>query len=202
MQPHWNRVHATIDKVVGRLASAGIARLSFRLLAYRDHTCDDVPLEMSDWTPDPKVLRTYAGSLVARGGGDLPESVHLALEQALAEPKLTALVLIGDAPPRPQHEGLTEASALGQAGRPVYAIPLAEPARGPFQQIAERSGGRLLDASNAADELAELIGLSIAHRAGRESLKRYVAGPALGPAAGRIAKRLLLEAGPGEGSRA
>lgn len=193
MQPYWNHVCGTLHHIVDRLLAVH-RHLALRVVAYRDDCDGDRIIEDSGWSGDADPLARFVGRVRCAGGGDWPEAVDCALQVAVNEQQpVTAVVLIGDAPPHERRDGLAEARQLKAQGRPVFPIVVggAADTRQAFQAIASVSGGRLVDLEKL-DELYDVLGVVLAHSAGpgvmADYMKRY--GGLLGPGARRAVRML------------
>lgn len=147
MQPYWDRVRREIGRVLDGLAASG-ARVAIRVVAYRDVSDGAAVVEKSEWSASTDTLRRFVEGVQCDGGGDTPESVEYGLRAALAEPELTGVVLIGDAPPHRQAtgpwDGEVEARELKSRGAPIYAVAVGgiDQTVAAFTRLAELSGGR------------------------------------------------------------
>jgi hypothetical protein len=195
MQPYWTHVRATLDQIIERLLPVH-GDMTLKIVAYRDDCDGPRIIESSGWSADAQTLAAFVGLVACAGGGDTPEAVDRALQVAQAEQDdLSAVVLIGDAPPHPERDGCSEARALGTQQRPVFPIAVggAENTREAFGAIARLSGGRMIDLDKI-EELYDVLGVVLARAAGPSAfegyLKRYA--PSLTPG-GQRAARLLTD---------
>lgn len=101
----------------------------YALVLYRDEG-DEYVVRSSDFTGSLESFRTSLSRQSAHGGGDEPEAVHLALEQA---EKLSwregntarVLFLVGDAPPHDPFTGRTFEAIQGLRREGVRVYPVA-----------------------------------------------------------------------------
>lgn len=127
-------------------------RLELGLVAYRD-AGDDYLTRTWPATSDLDAFYAALAGLTARGGGDEPEAVDAALEDALtrglpgaAGPRTArAVVLVGDAPPHPGrvsrvHELIAQGAAQGVAVHSIYCGE-DEGTAALFARLAATSGG-------------------------------------------------------------
>ncbi len=175
MQPYWDNVSGSLREICSRLSLIGGAP-SVRITAYRDDCDGDRILEQTRWTTDVADLHGFISHIVCSGGGDTPEAVDRALSTALTHQEhIDVVILVGDAPPHSDRNGLHEAARLGEMKRPVYPIVVggSADARKAFGEIARLSGGKLLELHRLED-LFELLGVLLAHSLGKEALRTYV----------------------------
>lgn len=194
MQPYWNHLCGTLHRVVNRLLSVH-QDLLLKIVAYRDECDGDRVIVGSEWTRDNTALGAFVGNCRCDGGGDWPEAVDRALAVALDEHDVSAVVLIGDAPPHAERDGRDEAQRLGALTRPVFPIVVGDAAdtRAAFQEIARLSGGRRLDLERL-DELFDVLAAVLAYAGGPEVLADYVARfEKLLTPGGRRAVRMLTD---------
>jgi len=178
MQPHWNHVCGTLHQIVERLLSVQ-RDLALKIVAYRDDCDGDRVIEASDWSREAGTLGEFVGRVRCGGGGDWPEAVDRALSVAVGEQSaVSAVVLIGDAPPHEGRDGTAEARRLGELRRPVFPIVVggATDTRQTFGEIARLSGGRPVDLTRLED-LYDVLSIVLAYSAGpgvmADYLKRY-----------------------------
>jgi hypothetical protein len=154
----------------------------FALVSYRDHPPQDSSYvtRVFPFTPDVAEMQQYVSTMSASGGGDGPEAVTAALDDALNlpwRPNATKVaVLIADAPPHglePTGDGFPEgdpegrdplelARTMAAHGITVYAVG-CEPALGSYRfardfmcSLAEITGGQAV-ALSSAKNLADVI---------------------------------------------
>ena len=146
----WQEAQVALKQAVDEIKTRTYTPFQIKVVAYRDHTCDLVPVEESDWSNDTEYLKNFISGIRSTGGGDFPESVGLGLAPAV-QSGASLVVLIGDAPGRRESEGFTEAKALGGQSCPVYALYVDEHELtvAAFQHIARLSGGKALHLRNA-----------------------------------------------------
>jgi hypothetical protein len=161
MGPWWDMAQASLKKAVDEVASRTNTPFQVKVVAYRDHTCDRVPVQESDWSNDTEYLKDYIKHISCNGGGDYPESVGRGLAPA-AQSDACMVILIGDAPGRRESDGLYEAKILGSQKCPVFALHCTDEKRlvENFRAIAKLSGGKamlLRDAKNMTDIFSALL---------------------------------------------
>ncbi len=124
------------------------------LVAYRDRG-DDYVTRVVDLSPDLDSMYAQLMSFTAGGGGDTPESVNRALDDAVNRISWSAdsssykvVFLVGDAPPhmdyqddRKYPDSLREAAAKGIVVNTIQCGDMAA-TMAPWQQIASLGGGR------------------------------------------------------------
>ena len=114
-----SRVHRMFPNVEQRYA----------LICYRDEGDDYVVRNVIDFTSSPPDFRAKLAAQSAKGGGDTPEAMHLALENSLKlnwrrENTARVMFLVADAPPHHPHiqRAMTAVSDLRQKGVAVYPL--------------------------------------------------------------------------------
>jgi len=96
---------ASIMDIAEKVKASEKADVRFSYIAYRDHPPQDMSLvtKVHEFTTNPRTMRNYLSLYQAQGGGDGPEAVAEALNDALSlEYRKNAIkicVLIADAPP-------------------------------------------------------------------------------------------------------
>ena len=92
-----------------------VETLRIKVIAFRDYGVDDEPMVQSEFftLPDQNdEFRAYVAGIEAKGGGDIPEAVHTALEVGLTQlqwhssaySKMAFIIL--DAPAHKDHPGV------------------------------------------------------------------------------------------------
>jgi len=197
MQPYWNHLCGTLHSMVDRLLSVH-PHLLLKIVAYRDDCDGSRVIVGSEWTRSAAVLGEFVGKCRCEGGGDWPEAVDRALAVALGEQDaLSAVVLIGDAPPHAERNGRDEARRLGALKRPVFPIVVggAGDTRAAFDEIARLSGGKRLDLERL-EELFDVLAAILAYAGGADVMAEYVAKyDRLLTPGGRSAVRMLTDGG-------
>merc|ERR1719463_920547 len=171
-----------ICDIVTKVAVSECADVRFALVSYRDHPPQDSTYvtRVFPFTAAVEEMQEYVGTMSAQGGGDGPEAVTAALDDALRlpwRPNATKIaVLIADAPPHglePTGDGFPNGDPEGRDpleiarrmagdGITVYAVG-CEPALGGFRfardfmcSLAEITGGQAV-ALSSAERLADVI---------------------------------------------
>lgn len=169
------RIWALADEMAG---PGRQARVRLGLVGYRDRG-DDFVTRVHPFTEDMDAFSAALASLQAGGGGDTPESVNQALNEAVTRLAWSAeagvyrvIFLVGDAPPHtdypgdvPWEQSVRLAAQRGirlntiqcgelQQTRPVFEA-MARLGEGRYAAIAQ-DGGMLALASPMDDELARL----------------------------------------------
>lgn len=157
----WQQAQKALKQAVDEISSRTNTPFQCKVVAYRDHTCDSVPLDQSDWSNDTEYLKDYIGHIRCNGGGDYPESVGIGLSPAV-QSGASMVILIGDAPGRSNSTGFEEARALGKQHCPVFALYTDKDPRlvASFRDIASLSGGKamlLTDAKSMTDIFSALL---------------------------------------------
>jgi hypothetical protein len=171
-----------ICHIATRVATSECADVRFALVSYRDHPPQDSTYvtRVFPFTAELEEMQQYVATMEAAGGGDGPEAVTAALDDAYKlpwRPNATKIaVLIADAPPHglePTGDGfpngdpegrdpLAIARQMAAAGITVYAVG-CEPALGGYRfardfmcSLAEITGGQAV-ALSCAERLADVI---------------------------------------------
>ena len=153
MHNEWGMAKTALAKAVDEIKRHTSVPFQVKVIAYRDITCDPVPVEQSDWSNDTSYLKEYIEKMLCSGGGDLPESIDIGLQTSIQD-RPNQIILIGDAEGRYESPGYYEASELGRTNCPIYALwvrknPSAIKA---FKELARLSGGKAM--ALTGDELA------------------------------------------------
>jgi Mg-chelatase subunit ChlD len=159
------RLKSSIDSVASRISQLpGQPSLRFAMTTYRD-VGDDYVTRNTDFTSDVSTFRKELAKVQAGGGGDVPEAVDEALDDALGAPSwrpagsATQLVfLIGDAGPHLERQVRRgyDRTAIDANARGIKIFPVASSnsddlAEGVFRQIAQFTGGRFVFLSYGAN---------------------------------------------------
>jgi hypothetical protein len=161
MWPYWDMAKSAMMRILRELSTRAACPIEINLIAYRDATCDSVPLEQSYFSNSMTKLEEWASDIRCFGGGDYPESVDLALKQCL-DKDLVQVICIADAPGRPETPGFAEAEKLGQKNIPIFGLycTTQQDLREYWERIAKLSGGKafhLKDASSMADIIGVIL---------------------------------------------
>merc|ERR1719261_697131 len=178
-------IHAAqqhICDIVTKVAVSECADVRFALVSYREHPPQDETYvtRVFPFTAAVEEMQQYVGTMSAQGGGDGPEAVTAALDDALRlpwRPNATKVaVLIADAPPHglePTGDGFPNGDPEGRDplqlcremaahGITVYTVG-CEPALGGYRfardfmcTVAEITGGQAI-ALSSATLLADVI---------------------------------------------
>jgi hypothetical protein len=145
------------------------------VVAYRDHPPQDTVIVEYDDFATPDIAQKNVNKLSPQGGGDGPEAVYDGIITACK--KLTwryhsrkIAVLIGDAPPHGcgmSGDGFpkgcpcgdtTESSAAAceENNITLYAVPLTSYANESFKRLANLTGGKAYDASQATQAVKNI----------------------------------------------
>jgi Mg-chelatase subunit ChlD len=159
------RLKSSFDSVASRInALDGQPNLRLAMTVFRDEG-DAFVTQSTDFTPDVAAFRSALAKVQAGGGGDVPEALDEALDDALAKASwrpagdATQLVfLVGDAGPhieRQVRRGYNE-TAIDAANRGIKIFPVASSnsddlAESVFRQIALTTGARFVFLSYGAN---------------------------------------------------
>jgi hypothetical protein len=135
--------------------------LRFGYTAYRDLD-DEYVTRTSDFTADVDAFVDDLGGLRAEGGGDTPEALSEALEEALAAPSwrdgdtVSLVFLVADAPPQLDREADYAVEVIRAAAQGIKIVPLASSGldnQGEyvFRQLAQITGAPFLFLTYGAD---------------------------------------------------
>jgi len=174
MNKLWGNARQTITTIVTRMKElteeyARKHQLSsvdfqFQWIAYKDYS-DTPVLQKSGWTSDANLLQQFINRIQCEGGGgDGPEAVEHALQEARQDHESTPIsrvILIGDAPPHPEKAGeklpshnhilktdyMEEARKLKALDVPVFCFRVGDWVRAwdTFKEIATVTGGEVED---------------------------------------------------------
>ena len=149
MGPVWTMAKKAAKQSIDEIKRKASCPIQVRIIAYRDITCDTNFIESSEWSDDTLYLREFIDKMGCQGGGDYPESVDVGLMEALID-RPNQIILIGDAPGRPESPGFKEAEAAGQTECPIFALYTDEDAKlvKNFTRIAKLSGGKAMHLKN------------------------------------------------------
>ncbi len=146
------RIQETIDSIAQRIdAFDPRPQIRYGLVAYKDEGDDYVTRPVA-FTTDLAAFRSELNALSAQGGGDTPEAVDAALEDALLTmawsdtPAVRLAFLVADAGPHTYQQtqftyldGAREAVARGVKIYPIAASNTDAPAEYVFRQLAQQT---------------------------------------------------------------
>ena len=169
------------------------ARLGF--VAYRDRRKYDledyeyavkyIPLTKLD-TEGVRRLERFMRDCEAYGGGDIPEAVRDGVSAAVSrglwrDGTKKVIIVVGDAPPRPEDDGLTRTYELcrrwhEQSGGTVSAIDTTGGSRilDEFRKMAAAGGGESSSLSSEKDIIQELVVCAFGSKWRRELTRIYL----------------------------
>ena len=158
MGDELSQIQATIGEIAARIKSLpGSPSVRYGLVAYRDRG-DDFVTRRHDFTEDLATFKQRLGTLAASGGGDYPEALNPALNEAVnllswddGEAVRLAFV-VGDAPPQlndpqdqvPYSRSMVKALEKGIKIYPLAASGLDALGEYVFRQLAQFTGGKFL----------------------------------------------------------
>lgn len=174
MSPVWSSTKKHIDRVIQRVTEMG--NFQMRWLAYRDYCDGQKIIESSSWTSNTAILLRFIESIYCHGGGDAPEAVEKALSIAADDDQTTRIILIGDAPPHADRDYREQAARLAQLKRPVFSFVVGDDCetKRTFAEISQITGG-VSTQLTSADELIDLVCLTMAHEMGGKSyVEKYL----------------------------
>ena len=121
---------AEVDDVLGKVKTANpTAHIELAIMMYRD-TTDEYVTRYSDFTTDIESQRAFLAKQSAVGGGDTPEAVDVALEQAIIEKQWSSnatklLFHVADAPAHDQDVQSWNTSVMAAASNGIKIISVA-----------------------------------------------------------------------------
>jgi hypothetical protein len=157
MGDELGQIQATIGEIAARIKSLpGSPAVRFGLVAYRDKGDDFVTLK-HDFTDDLAVFKTGLNALAAAGGGDYPEALNPALNEAVNQlswddgEAVRLTFVVADAPPQvnvtqdvPYTTSMVQALEKGIKIYPLAASGLDRFGEYVFRQLAQFTGGKFL----------------------------------------------------------
>lgn len=155
MGDELSQVQATIGEIAARIKSLpGAPAVRFGLVAYRDEGDDFVTLK-HDFTDDLSLFKTRLNALAAAGGGDYPEALNPALNEAVNQltwddgEAVRLTFVVADAPPNvgqgvPHTTSMVQALSKGIKIYPLAASGLDWLGEYVFRQLAQFTGGKFL----------------------------------------------------------
>ena len=141
----WNTAKTALKQAVDEIQSSTTVPIEIKVIAYRDHIYDSVPLEASNWSNDTDYLKDYISKIPCQGGGDYPESIGHAFAAIKGDQILPSqVILIGDAPSKEGSWGYAEAKYFGSQKCLIYALYTDKDPRlvDCFKEFARLSGGK------------------------------------------------------------
>jgi hypothetical protein len=146
----WNMAQTAVKQAVDEIKARTFVPFQVKIVAYRDRVCDSMWIEESVWSDDTDELKRFISNIHSHGGGDTPESVDEGLK-AVMQCGTNQVILIGDAPPRPENDCTREAYTMGTDKCPVYALYITDTPKRSFEMIARLSGGKAFPLNRASD---------------------------------------------------
>ncbi len=157
MGDELGQIQATIGEIAARIKSLpGSPAVRFGLVAYRDEG-DDFKTRRHDFTDDLDVFKTRLNALAAAGGGDYPEALNPALNEAVNQlswddgESVRLTFVVADAPPQvnvpqdvPYTTSMVQALEKGIKIYPLAASGLDRLGEYVFRQLAQFTGGKFL----------------------------------------------------------
>lgn len=196
----WNQACQGLDKLVSRVSTL-IPGIKISLTAYRDY-CDKNDLgilESLQPTTDIDAMNRFINGVKCDGGGDTPEAVELALEQALGRQK-SFVVLVGDAPPHGVEDDIVEkdyrkiAESLAQQEIKVYTVMAGHHSatKEAFEEIAEKTKAQFFRLEQI-DALIDVISVATAKSVNKVSALAALVKKEQGGVLTESQKKLFLE---------
>jgi len=158
-----DRLKTSIDSVAARVAALdGSPDVRFGMTVYRDEG-DAFVTSTFDFTSDVDAFRAALADVVAEGGGDTPEALDEAFDEAVTAPSwrdpattLQLMFLVADAAPHVERQVTGyDVSTRTAVSRGIKVFPVAssesdDQAEAVFRQIAEATGARFVFLSYGA----------------------------------------------------
>ncbi|MCB0015030.1 MAG: hypothetical protein KDE34_24110, partial [Anaerolineales bacterium] len=127
------------------------------MVIYRDRG-DEFVVRSYDFTPDLATFSLFLDDVTADGGGDYPEDLNEALNQAVLVPEwrledtVSLMFLVADAPPHLDYadqqltyvDGMTRAAELGIKIFPIATSNLDAQGEYIFRQLAQFTGAQFI----------------------------------------------------------
>ena len=149
------QLKANMVSIADRIASLPVKPdVHFALTVFRDRG-DSYITRTFDFTGNVGDFTKALGEISAQGGGDTPESVNAALDDAIHKPAwrgadtVKLMFLVGDAAPHLDYPGdndyakeVFEAAKAGIVIDPIASSGLGDQGEYVFRQLAELTGGR------------------------------------------------------------
>ncbi|MCU1457278.1 MAG: hypothetical protein JWL73_1370 [Actinomycetia bacterium] len=149
------QLKANMVSIADRIATLPVKpEVHFALTVFRDRG-DAYVTRTFDFTGNVTDFTDALGAISAQGGGDTPESVNAALDDAIHKPAwrgadtVKLLFLVGDAAPHLDYAGdsdyakeVFEAAKAGIVIDPIASSGLGDQGEYIFRQLAELTGGR------------------------------------------------------------
>jgi len=157
MGDELDKIQATIGEIAFRIQSLpGNPAVRYGLVAYRDYGDAFVTLK-HDFTGDLAAFKQRLNALSAMGGGDYPEALNPALNEAVTQlswndgEAVRLTFVVGDAPPNLDHpQDIPYTTSMVKAlERGIKIVPLAASGLDAFgefvfRQLAQFTGGKFL----------------------------------------------------------
>lgn len=157
MGDELSQIQASIGEIAFRITSLpGSPAVRYGLVAYRDEG-DAFVTRSHEFTDDLALFKQRLNALAASGGGDYPEALNPALNEALTqlawdeEEAVRLMFVVGDAPPRldrvqdvPYTTSMVKALERGIKIVPLAASGLDALGEFVFRQLAQFTGGKFL----------------------------------------------------------
>ena len=182
MGDELSRIQQTLTSIAQRIdAFTPRPEVRYGLVAYRDQG-DAYVTKLTDFTTDLGAFRTALNQLDADGGGDTPEAVDEALEQAVVraswnnqQPVVRLIFMVADAGPHLNRQqpftyldSTREAVARGVKIYPIAASNTDAPAEYAFRQLAQQTLASFIFLTYQAGQSAGVPGENTTLEAGAQ----------------------------------
>jgi len=187
----WRETERTLEELIRRVTEHGSVKL--KCCAYRDYCDGDKLFESSGWYSNPEPLLEFIRGIKCEWdmGGDWPEAVQYALQQAAEESEVSSIILIADSPPHEHdyEECYRLAADSRTKGRPIYAFRTPYRLGGisdgrihwdadtqeVFSEIGKRSGGAYADINlDNPKEFLDMIAITVVHNLDPGATDNYI----------------------------
>ncbi len=156
MADEIRRIKQTLKSIAQRIRELPAnPDLRFAMLSYRDRG-DDYVTRLYDFDPDVERFRQAISQVEAEGGGDYPESLNRALNEAVndadwRQDAIRIILLVADAPPHLDYEQdedyAKDMVRARQKGIKIFAVAssgLDDQGEYVFRQLAQQTMGRFI----------------------------------------------------------
>ncbi len=164
------RIRQLMTLVHTYVPEARLGLVTYRDLREFDPVDYEYTVKAKQLSKDVTPLEAFLRGVDAYGGGDQPEAIYEALETAMHlnwnQGSTKVIILFGDAPPRPENDGLNRVYALCQQWRKkggvLYCLDTSGKAyegykiMPEFKSMAEAGGGEASLLENPADLIRKL----------------------------------------------
>lgn len=182
MSSYIHSAKANIRKIVNAIVRSSQSRVRLALVEYRDHQPEDRSFvtRTHDFTESVETMKTWLDNAKAQGGGDTPEAVADALNEAamlswnMESTKIS--IMVSDAPPHAldpsldssfhngcpnEHDPMQTVRELAKLGITLYTVgvePSINKYKDFFEALAYKTGGQYVPMRNPYQLINVIIG--------------------------------------------